>query len=138
MSTPTEDTEQLRLLSIFYYVWGGLTVCFSCLGGVWIAIALGAITAAAHQGGQGPPPFVAPLVGIIGVIGILFALGLGGLSLWTGKCIATQRNYTFCLVVAGLTCLSFPLGTALGVFTFIVLTRPPVKVRFNSTPLATS
>jgi hypothetical protein len=33
----------------------------------------------------------------------------------------------FSLVVTGITCLSFPFGTALGVFTIIVLTRGSVR-----------
>jgi hypothetical protein len=35
------------------------------------------------------------------------------------------------MVIAIITCLSVPLGTALGVFTLIVLARPSVKQLFE-------
>ena len=50
---------------------------------------------------------------------------------YTGRSLKECRNYVFCLVVAGFTCMQFPLGTGLGVCTFIVLFRPSVKLKFN-------
>lgn len=42
------------------------------------------------------------------------------------------------MVVAGVSCLSIPLGTALGVFTFIVLSRPSIVRLFEEqSPLTT-
>jgi hypothetical protein len=39
----------------------------------------------------------------------------------------------YCLVVAGLSAfLSFPIGTVLAVFTFIVLARPGVRAAFEA------
>jgi hypothetical protein len=49
----------------------------------------------------------------------------------TAASLGTRRRRTLCLVTAGLTCASFPLGTALGIFTFIVLSRPTVKTLFE-------
>jgi hypothetical protein len=37
----------------------------------------------------------------------------------------------FCLVTAGLACLFQPVGLVLGVFTFLVLLRPSVKILFE-------
>jgi len=34
------------------------------------------------------------------------------------------------MIVAGITCLSVPIGTVLGVFTLLVLSRPSVKQMF--------
>lgn len=130
MSTPAQDNEQLRLLSILYYVWGGLGAVFSCLGGIWLLVMSGFFVAAAHNQ-NGPPAAVAGLIGVVGGIAIVLSLVLAGLSLWAGKCLADRRSYTLCIVVACLTCLSFPLGTALGVFTLIVLSRSTVKPLFG-------
>ena len=55
------------------------------------------------------------------------------LMIMTGLNLQRRKGHTFCQVVAGLTCLSIPLGTILGVFTFIVLNRPEVKVMFGRT-----
>lgn len=41
--------------------------------------------------------------------------------------LARRANHTFTMVVAGLNCFQIPFGTALGVFTIIVLNRPSVR-----------
>ena len=48
------------------------------------------------------------------------------LQFLAGRFIALRRHRMFCLVIAGLICLWVPLGTALGVYTFVILTRPGV------------
>jgi hypothetical protein len=71
--------------------------------------------------------------GVFGGIG-LFIILLSAvwvvLDLLAGRYLAEARNRGFCMVVAALNCLSVPLGTALGVFTFVVLARPSVEARF--------
>ena len=39
------------------------------------------------------------------------------------------------MIVAGITCLSVPIGTVLGVFTLMVLSRPSVKQMFAQNQL---
>jgi hypothetical protein len=36
------------------------------------------------------------------------------------------------MVIAGINCLSFPFGTALGIFTLIVLSRESVQALYKS------
>ena len=50
---------------------------------------------------------------------------------FAGRNIAARTAYTFCLVVAAIECAFMPMGTALGVFTIIVLMRPSVKQLFG-------
>lgn len=52
--------------------------------------------------------------------------------LLAGRRLKQHRSYTFCLVIAALSCAIVPLGTVLGVFTIIVLMRPSVKTLFES------
>ena len=49
----------------------------------------------------------------------------------TGRWLAARRNWTFCFVVACLSCMNVPLGTILGVFTILVLQRPGMKGVFG-------
>lgn len=49
----------------------------------------------------------------------------------SARWLAARRNWTFCFVVACIACLQVPLGTALGVFTILVLQRPSVKGIFG-------
>jgi hypothetical protein len=70
------------------------------------------------------------IVGIATVImsfGIAFAVALA----MAGRYLSLRRRYTFCLVMAGLSCLFMPFGTVLGVFTIIVLSRESVKEAFE-------
>jgi hypothetical protein len=49
-----------------------------------------------------------------------------------GRSLAARKRYTFCIIVAAISCTFFPLGTALGVFTILVLSRPSVKALFEN------
>jgi hypothetical protein len=42
-----------------------------------------------------------------------------------------RRHRTLSFVMACLTCINIPLGTALGVFTLVVLSRPSVKALYD-------
>ena len=66
--------------------------------------------------------FVLLLIGVI----VLFCIILAGQSL------GRYENYKYCLIVAVLECLIFPLGTVLGVLTIVVLRRESVKELFRN------
>ena len=51
--------------------------------------------------------------------------------LFAGRSIKNRRRYTFCLIVAALSCLFMPFGTVLALFDFIILSRPTVKATFE-------
>lgn len=53
------------------------------------------------------------------------------LDILCARAIAERRNMVLIQVVAGITCLSIPLGTTLGVFTFVILARPSVRNFFE-------
>lgn len=135
MKMVNQDEEHLRLLSILYYVWGGMAALGSCIVGVYALVAGGVLTAVAHTP-NGPPAWVGPMVFMIVGLVFLFIATIAGLSIWTGRNLAQRKRYTSCMVVACISCLSVPLGTALGVFTIIVLQRPSVKQMFGQTPAA--
>jgi hypothetical protein len=76
---------------------------------------------------------------IVGGFFMTFA-GLWMLVCWTfsacvviaGRNLMGRRHHMFCLVVAGvMAAMCIPFGTALGVFTIIVLLRPSVKQAFG-------
>jgi hypothetical protein len=49
-----------------------------------------------------------------------------------GRFLAKRTHYMYCLVVAAISCIFFPFGTVLGVFTIIVLLRSSVKALFTA------
>lgn len=128
------DLHHLNLLSIFHYVAGGLTCLFGCFPIIHLIVGLFLLFAPPQT--NGGEEFSTSLVG---VFFILFALGFIVMA-WTtaifmfiaGRKLARQRSYTFCLAIAGVECIFMPIGTVLGVFTIIVLSRPSVKALFSA------
>lgn len=73
-------------------------------------------------------------VWIIGAFYLLIALVLLAFSVCnvlSGLWIKRRKNQSFSFVVAAVNCILFPLGTALGVFTFIVLARPSLEANYQ-------
>jgi hypothetical protein len=48
-----------------------------------------------------------------------------------GHAMRKRRWWTFCFIVSILMCPSFPLGTALGIFSLITLNKPETKEMFS-------
>jgi hypothetical protein len=61
------------------------------------------------------------------VVFAVWFLGSAVINLITGFFIRARRHRIFSLVVAAINCLHMPMGTALGVFTIMVLTRDSVR-----------
>jgi hypothetical protein len=129
------DEEHLRLLAIFHTVAGILYL----LGGFFPIIHLGlGFMMAFHpqvmtDGHSEPPPaFVGYLIMGIAAFFMVAAWIFGVLTIQSGRCMRQKRSRMFSLVIAGLNCCLFPIGTALGVFTFIVLCRPSVRNAYDS------
>ena len=53
------------------------------------------------------------------------------LKFLTARAIGRRTSWILCLITAGITCFALPYGTALGVATFLVLSRPSVRQAFN-------
>ena len=67
----------------------------------------------------------------IGVAMSLAFLVMAFLNFFAGRWMSARRKRIFILVLSGLNAMAFPFGTALGVFTFIVLLRPSVEALFE-------
>jgi len=130
-----QDQEHLKLLSIFHYVVGAVAALFACFPFIHVALGLMMILNPAGFGGpkaNEPPAFIGWFFVMIGGIIILFGWSLAIAIIMGGRFIAQRKNYTACVVIAAIACMFFPFGTALGVFTLIVLLRPSVKPLFTS------
>ena len=126
-----QDLEHLRLLSIFHYVVGGMMALFACIPIIHVVIGIVMLTNPGGFGGQPPPPFMGLLFVVIGGAIILCGWLLALLVVMSGRFLGQKKHYTYCFVIAVLSCLFMPMGTVLGVFTIIVLTRPSVKGLFQ-------
>jgi hypothetical protein len=130
---PSADDQHLRLLAIFQYVWGGLMALASLVGLIHVVLGLTMIfNAFADPLSSSPPP--ASMGWIFLFLGLaILAVGwtFGGLTIYSGRCMARRRHRAFSLVMAAVHCLNIPLGTILGVCTFIVLMRPSVIAQYH-------
>jgi hypothetical protein len=129
-----QDVEHLRLLSIFHYVFAGITALFSCIPLIYVALGFFMlfIPNSFGHGANAPRAFIGFFFILFGGLFILFGWTLSVLIFFVGRNLQQHRNYTFCLVIAALMCLSMPFGTILGIFTIIALNRPAVKELFQA------
>ena len=132
MNTPvkkTQDEEHLDLLGIFFYVLGGMTAFFACIPIIHLIIGLSLVF------GQIDVPederFIGWFFVAIAVVIILIGWTIAICLLVTGSKLRKRQSYTFCMVIAAIACLNMPLGTILGVFTIVVLSRDSVKALFE-------
>jgi hypothetical protein len=128
MANPAQDLDHLRLLSIFHYIYGVLVMLFSSVFIVHIVMGrmmLDGTFGKASQGNAPPPELGWMFIGM-GTTIVLLGWTLGILTIVSGRMLARRKARVFSLVIAGINCASIPIGTALGVFTFIVLMRESV------------
>jgi hypothetical protein len=133
-SSTDQDREHLRLLAIFYYIWAGVQSLGGLVGLAFIGV--GAFIASSPQIAQTnnpPPPWFGAIFAGIGALVFVAVEGMAALSFFTGRFLSRRQHHTFCVVISALNCLSLPLGTALGVFSILVLQRSSVKALFAST-----
>jgi hypothetical protein len=124
------DAEHLKLLSIFHFILAG----FGLIGVAFVALHFAFVRtffmnpAMWKNNKGGPPPEI--LMDVIPwIYAFAFVVILGGslLNLLSGLFIRNRRHRMFSIVVGGLNCFHVPFGTALGVFTIVVLSRDSVR-----------
>lgn len=125
----SSSEEHLRLLSAFHFVLGALKAFWACIPLIYVAIG-GIVFIAGTAEGEGPPQFIGLLFILFGSIFVLIGWAIAACLIIAGCCLAKRKCYTFCFVMACISCISMPFGTILGVFTIIVLLRPEVKEMF--------
>lgn len=128
-----KDLNELGILSILHFVMAGLAALAGSIPVVHLLLGLKMLSDPSFLGGGGrPPPFNPGWVFVgVGAFAILLGWTWAFVLVFSGLSLRAQRRYWFCFVVACLTCLNVPLGTALGVFTILVLNRPSVKKLFG-------
>ena len=136
-----KDLEHLKLLGIFHYIWGAL----SLIGGIFIGgyfLVIGIIlmnnpptsTSSEDSGTAGA---VGGILIAVGVVLFLVVVVYGILTLMAGgKYRKHQGGYWFCFILAIVTLVIGGIpGIVLGIFSLIVLSRESVKVLFRGQSL---
>ena len=131
-----QDQGHLKTLSICYYVMAGLSVIATLFGAIYVVMGgmmmSGNFTPSggSHHDTEALQAMGGMFLGI-GIFCILITLTSAVLEFIVARRIVERRSRMLCLIVAGINCLSMPIGTVLGVFTFIVLSRPQVATSFD-------
>jgi hypothetical protein len=124
------DREHVRLLSIFHFVFAGLAFVGIGFLGVHYAImhTMFSNPEMWKSQPQAMPPkaFLGAFIWLYLFFGVLLLTGLV-LNVLSGFFLWRKRNRLFSLIIGGLNCLQIPFGTALGVFTILVLSRDSVR-----------
>ncbi len=123
--------EHLNLLSIFYFVFGGLSILGALVLFAYTAV-LGFIMNKVPAQGDEFGLIFGTLTSIFGVLGVVI-LVIGILQIVSGFKLRKRTHRMLSMVMGIISLPSFPLGTALGVFTIIVLSRPGVKEIYQKT-----
>jgi hypothetical protein len=129
-----QDAEQLKLLSIFHYVVGGLAGLVSLLPSLHLFIGIMMVTGRFEQNGRDEARLFGWFLIIFAALAILVGFSCAIAIALTGRFLGRRLYYTFCLVMAAVECLFVPIGTVLGVFTILVLQRPTVRAMFGRPP----
>jgi hypothetical protein len=126
--------EQLRILSIFHYVVGGLHILFGSLGLCHVAMGLFLCFGAGGPQNQAPPAWFGLIFAAIGSGIVLIGWTLGTLTIVSGRRIAERQRRNFSVVMGCINCAFIPFGTVLGVFCIILLTRDDVRALYGEPP----
>jgi hypothetical protein len=125
-------------LVVFHYVLAGLMALMSCIPIIHLVMGLAMVSGKIPMGspptGPGPPDmtWMGWIFVVVGALAILGGWTVAVLTFFAGKALSARRSWTFVFVMACVQCLWVPVGTALGVFTIIVLQRPSVKALFDA------
>jgi len=128
------DQSSLDTLSIFYYILAALQV----LAGFFPLLYMGCGTMFGIMGAtSGRPGDAGAAAGIsafficIGLPVLAIVWTFAYLNYLTAKSLRERKRMTLCFAMAIIACLNIPLGTILGVFTLVVLSKPEVKQSFT-------
>src|SRR5579871_2094491 len=126
---PSKDDEHLKLLSIFHFVLGGLSlfgIAFLAMHYLFMSMFFAHPERWQTKGGPVlPSQFFAVFIWFYLFVGMVLVAACV-LNVLSGIFLRQRKHLTFSLVIAALNCLQIPFGTALGVFTIIVLHRDSV------------
>jgi len=132
------DAEQLRLLRIGYFISAGFAALFVGFGLSYAMIGFAVGSAPfPTTGGSAPDPAPEVFRTVFGLFGFsiaFIAICVAAARLYVARCLARRKAMLLCMIVAALGCIEIPFGCALGVCTFLVLSRPSVDRLFSTAP----
>lgn len=122
------DQSNLNVLGILHFIYAVLIGLGALV--LLAAVALGAGFLAsvdtAYPGGRFTTGTIVVILLCLAAVVVVKAC----VVFYSGMSLRKARHHLFSQIVACICCLNFPLGTILGVFTLIVLSRPSVRALY--------
>jgi len=127
------DEEHLRLLSIFHYISGALTLFVSLIfliqffifSVIFDEIIMG-VSNYTLVGYYNFDPEIFSILVYMWIVLFFVFIAFGIAQILSGNYLKARKNRVYSFVIAIINILSFPYGTILGVMTIIVLSRSSV------------
>ena len=130
---PDRDGDHLKILSICWYIWSSLVLLMSCGAIIYLVIGIVfLVSPPPTHAGDPPPELFGGIFTGVGACGMLLGWTVAALGFITAGALRKRRKRGLCFTTAVISCLNVPMGTVLGVFTLVVLSRPSVKASFES------
>ena len=125
-------TENVKLLAIFHWIVAVMAGFFGLFPLIYVGFGAAMLRGLFDTPRQpAPPAFLGWM--LIGM-GVVFCLGFQAFATALGvaaRSYSQHRRWTYCLVVAVVSCAWFPFGTMLGAFSILTLARPETKALFG-------
>jgi hypothetical protein len=129
------DAQHLKLLAIFLYIVGGITVLFACFPLIHLGLGLAMVFSPdffpVKPNEQPPPQIIGWMFSCLGGFMFLAGEAMAICTILAGRFITRRKRYWFIFVMACIQCAFFPFGTVLGVLTIVTLSRETVKRLFS-------
>jgi len=130
MIMSNQEEASLNLLGTLHIIMGILTALFACIPIFHLVIGIIMLTSGINGADQAPRTIAFAFIILASLI-ILVGWVLAILIIMAGIKLKNRKSYQFCTIIAFVECLIMPLGTVLGVFTIITLSKEPVKELFS-------
>lgn len=126
--------EKSRLLGLLFWLFTALNVVVLVAIGIFFTVFFGAIMASApHKANDPPPEFFVGLFTVIFIFILVFTILFSVPKIIAGYGLRTRKPWArvWAIVASAMCCLSFPIGTAIGVFGLMFLLSDEGKRYFD-------
>lgn len=127
--------EQARLLGLFFWLLTALQLLIVGLIGVFYVFFFGVMFAAMpHKGNEPPPEFILPIIVVVMIFLFVLTLLMAVPKLVAGYGLRNEKSWAkvWAIVACVMSCMNFPLGTAVGVYGLIFILGDAGKAYFDA------
>jgi hypothetical protein len=130
-----QDEQNLRLLSVLFYVYGAFVAVSALIFGAvsLMGLFLIPLTKVDHGLPKEAALFGGVFLAVFGLVAV-FMLVQCVVMVLAGRALGRKSGWVVCMVAACFSLMHLPLGTALGVFALITLSKPAVRERLQGAP----